>query len=552
MRTRSSRSYALLEPRDAYEIAGLGLLDCIEESFYLDDDEHEDGDDGAGGGDESSGLSSLVDSEEEEEQEEIMVLQSPLPTRRLIVKLRIPGNSATGQGCLVKDEIKGDVIARAGVSDEKKSTLLEKERPRLMVVLRMPRSVGRAKDFLAKAQPDQKDTRDAMAKIEIEVVPEEKPLHEEEAVMKEIKDWVGVCSEGDDLKVRTDITLPESVPPAQISVMETDSKDLLAEEKDELVECQDAAILHEEAKEHAEPDTMIESKMTDHIRSGSIAILAPEPESHTVEDISPVEEVDGQELLETAEMNGHSGDRRDLLPDQEAEDQIEIQQPAEEFLNPSEHADSSPTESSTSSSHSDDDDLWPRTKKSSEDLTTSLVPTPLTMPSPELPSEQIATPPREPSPRIASRKRRRSVDTSKSEAEIHGHKRQKQRKEATETEISIPGLREATRGTGVMEAGIVAQRRRGVGLGDGHFSEERVNMAQQSRRPQQSQQPQRPRQPSQPQQQQARRPVQKPKRKPPEKSGRQRLLEQRISSSSQRARSGGGGQARAKRKRSHP
>lgn len=496
MRTRSSRSYALepvLPPaaRDVYEIAGEGLLESIEESFYLDDDDDVEEVEGDNGEEEEQGhLEELSDLDRnEEEEEEIVVFQCP-PKRRLLVKLRIP-TRAKATSTL-------DAGSQRLSSDTKVTSLAHKERPRLMITPRMTRSAGQVKHLLVMADTHQNDTPNAAAtKVEEEPASD---LHKE---LAEVKHRAETSSNGGDSKERHNkIALLDEWLPVQNTVQE-DRK----------------------LKEQREADMKLDSKMEDPVSSESITVLSV----GCGEDISFVKRVDGEEELVAAI---ESEEDKDMGLDLKDEAHVE-RQPEEESHDPSEHGDSRTAESSTSSSHFNDG-VWP-TNKISEDLTTSLVPTPLTMPSPELPLQQLNTPPREQSPRIQSKKRRRSSGEETSGSEIHGQKRQKLRVEGNETEISIPGLREATRGTGVVEAGLVAQQRRGVLPRPTHSARSQTDTPRQH-------------------QQQARRPVQKPKRKPLEKSGRQRLLEQRISASSSQRPRGGRKAARtvmrpAKRKR---
>lgn len=117
MRTRSSKSYALTE-LDEYEKAGHGLLDTIEESFYLDDGQSDLGEEEEA--DSGEVPTTRLKSPVEEEKEDLRSTQQP---RRLVVKLRLPRKNATP-------------TLLPGL--ERNESVLDEARPSLIVMLRMP------------------------------------------------------------------------------------------------------------------------------------------------------------------------------------------------------------------------------------------------------------------------------------------------------------------------------------------------------------------------------------------------------------------------------
>lgn len=511
MRTRSSRSYALAGPRDVYEVAGYGLLDTIEESFYLDDGSSELGEDGEG--------------EDVGEEGEVIAVQHH--KKSLVVKLRIPSRS---------------------------NPVLPKERPCLMVVLRIPRSAGRVEESLVETKDSQlvrKHTPHCTSESVLDVL-RTKELHEEPK--KEKLERQGEASITFDMKISQETTCQSKVRlPGHVIDEKTEYVvDELKLETSEPIENEEEQVdlpeameiefyghdeVHEHSQEHQSGDKLsssseaTETNNEQDLQSDSIVVSKSETACHQEEDISLQQQPAVKDTVkDTVKATRNTEDievHAESLPDTEFQGQIESQ-PAVATLEASERG-SSPESSSTSSSHSADGS-WPGMNASKES-TASLVPTPLTMLSPDMASTEMATPPREPSPQRQSRKRRRSEDAT-SDKEEHSRKKHKMEMDSDGESITMSKLGEATRGTGVIEAGLAAQRRRSLPKPSQTCSPRQHT----SHKPQK---------PSQQQQIAKRPPVKKPKRKPPEKSGRQMLLEHRISSSSQRLR--GGGKSRATR-----
>lgn len=505
MRTRSSRSYAL----DEDEVAGRGLLDTIEESFYLDDGDSDLSEDEGGAG------------EEDVIPEETSISVHP-HRKQLIVRLRIRSQNGTPTKMVLGEGKHVKVISQTKAS--RKSTL-NGERPRLMVVLRVQRPAGQIKATLAEEAIALERIPDNIAYSVLEGLSEGK--HQELASER---------SE-EPVEASLDACLEVQDQTEQLAPVLEDLQQLVEQTKPQF------EADKQDDKAFGGKETICETEIDDMIIVGTVHIqerrqseapvepccipgvgVEDQPANHAelMETMSTVRHIEEETIsLEQqtgTERKGHHGADSEPLPVAETQRHIESR-PEETFYQaPVEtlgHIESRPEETpiqplkgvrsadhSSTNSSPNYEDVWSK-EATPEESSESLPPTPPPeIPAshssihvsqvaqvsqhikPSLPLEKATTAhqsqkrshPLDDAPARSAKRSRPSEDTPQGE----NHTRKKQRREAkkkereddeqgeeekeeaTNASVSMQDLKEATRGTGVIAAGRAAQQRRGI------------------------------------------------------------------------------------------
>lgn len=436
MRTRSSRSYAV-GPRDIYEEAS-GLLDTIEESFYLEDEDEETY---AGKEEVRAGEHNAIPGRE---GETIAVQHA----KRLIVKLRIPSKNATPTFSLrpVGDDSSSD----RRTANSRNESALKVERRSLVVVLRMPRPACQVWDEDVVTGPDQQQVPKAAAEAILEAAAGE---IQEELVGERLEEQLDLSATIVDTEVQDHIALQDEMLFDKVIGVQIEDAALEQKQDSELEKPLETMLgldlgmameneeqtappvtsenefaqkidenvrLEEQQHSEAQDDTgsSIALNIEGHIPTPSGLVAEEEIEAHVEDD--HIEENMGNEIAIEEDCNeerhtldassGKQQEAAELIRTAETEEHMEVH---EKLCNGTkvqgqigkqleEQPENQPEEDSLGSSLGNgsygsqtDNEAWHVTEMV-EEFDASLLPTPLTMPSPELPAFQTSTPPPEP------------------------------------------------------------------------------------------------------------------------------------------------------------